>query len=59
MCILGPNLVVLDYFQGGGKTTEVMLVGLAERKLQRKQDQKTNLYVMTKPPEGTGSRFTP
>jgi tetratricopeptide (TPR) repeat protein len=37
ICILGPDLKLLDYFQGGGKTTEVMLVKLAERKLQRKQ----------------------
>ena len=37
VCILGPNLKVLDTFQGGGKTTEVMLVRLAERTLQRKQ----------------------
>jgi len=37
VCILGPELKVLDYFQGGGKTTEIMLVRLAERKLQRKQ----------------------
>jgi Tfp pilus assembly protein PilF len=27
----------MDYFQGGGKTTETMLVRLAERELQRKQ----------------------
>ncbi len=37
VCILGPGLLVLDYFQGGGKTTEIMLVRLAERTLQRKQ----------------------
>ncbi|RZB36031.1 MAG: hypothetical protein SRB2_02536 [Desulfobacteraceae bacterium Eth-SRB2] len=37
ICILGPDLKLLDYFQGGGRTTEVMLVKLAERKLQRKQ----------------------
>lgn len=37
VCILGPDLKLLDYFQGGGKTTEIMLVRLAERKLQRKQ----------------------
>jgi Tfp pilus assembly protein PilF/peroxiredoxin len=37
VCILGPNLKVLDYIQGGGKTTEVMLVKLAEKELQRKQ----------------------
>ena len=39
VCILGPELRVLDYFQGGGKTTEVMLVRLAERQLQRRQYQ--------------------
>jgi tetratricopeptide (TPR) repeat protein len=37
VCILGPEVKVLDYFQGGGKTTQIMLVRLAERKLQRKQ----------------------
>ncbi|WP_373500446.1 tetratricopeptide repeat protein [Desulfococcus sp.] len=35
--ILGPGLTVMDYFQGGGKSTEVMLVRLAERNLQRKE----------------------
>jgi tetratricopeptide (TPR) repeat protein len=34
--IVGPNLTVMDVFQGGGKTTNVMLVRLAERKLQQK-----------------------
>ncbi len=38
ICVLGPNLKVLDYFQGGGKTTEIMLVRIAERQLQRKQN---------------------
>jgi tetratricopeptide (TPR) repeat protein len=37
VCIIGPSLKVLDYFQGGGKSTEVMLVRVAERELQRKQ----------------------
>jgi tetratricopeptide (TPR) repeat protein len=37
ICILGPGLKVLDYIQGGGKTTEIMLVKLAEKVLQRKQ----------------------
>jgi tetratricopeptide (TPR) repeat protein len=36
VCIIGPGLRILDYFQGGGKTTEKMLVRLAERELQRK-----------------------
>jgi tetratricopeptide (TPR) repeat protein len=39
MCIIGPGLKVLDHLQGGGKTTELMLVKLAERELQRKQTQ--------------------
>lgn len=37
VCIIGPELKMLDYFQGGGKTTQVMLVRLAERNLQRKR----------------------
>lgn len=37
VCTLGPGLKVLDYFQGGGKTTEIMLMRLAERQLQRKE----------------------
>jgi len=37
--ILGPELEVLDIFQGGGKTTEVMMVRLAERNMQRKSIQ--------------------
>ena len=37
VCIIGPGLKVLDYIQGGGKTTEIMLVKLAEKQLQRKQ----------------------
>ncbi|HHO76982.1 MAG TPA: tetratricopeptide repeat protein [Deltaproteobacteria bacterium] len=36
-CILGPDLKLLDLFQGGGTTTNVMLVKLAERKLQQKE----------------------
>ncbi|MGC9323814.1 MAG: tetratricopeptide repeat protein [Desulfomonilia bacterium] len=38
-CIIGPGLTLLDYFQGGGKTTNVMLVKLAERTLQQNQTQ--------------------
>ena len=37
ICIVGPELKVLDFFQGGGKTTGIMLARLAERKLQQKQ----------------------
>lgn len=37
VCIVGPELKMLDLFQGGGKTTQMMLVRLAERNLQRKK----------------------
>ncbi|MCX5884012.1 MAG: redoxin domain-containing protein [Deltaproteobacteria bacterium] len=37
ICILGPDRKIIDYFQGGGKTSEIMLVRLAERTLQQKQ----------------------
>jgi tetratricopeptide (TPR) repeat protein len=37
VCIVGPDLLLLDYFQGGGKTTEEMLVALAQRTLQNRQ----------------------
>ncbi len=36
VCIIGPGIKVLDYFQGGGKATETMLVKIAETELQRK-----------------------
>lgn len=36
VCIVGPDLKLLDYFQGGGKTTQTLLVTLAERELQRR-----------------------
>mgnify|MGYP006288751397 CR=1 FL=1 len=38
-CILGPDLKVIDYVQGGGEHTQVMLVRLAERNLGRKNIQ--------------------
>jgi tetratricopeptide (TPR) repeat protein len=37
VCVIGPDLKVLDYIQGGGKTTQVMLTRLAERELQRRR----------------------
>ena len=37
VCILGPGQKVLDYLQGGGASTQAMLVRLAERNLQRKE----------------------
>ncbi len=39
VCIIGPDLRMLDLFQGGGKTTQVMLIRLAERNLQRKKPE--------------------
>ncbi|MEW6600783.1 MAG: tetratricopeptide repeat protein [Nitrospirota bacterium] len=39
VCVIGPELRVLDYFQGGGKTTETMLVRIAERELQQKHTE--------------------
>jgi tetratricopeptide (TPR) repeat protein/peroxiredoxin len=33
--IVGPKLKIIDFFQGGGETTEKMLTSLAERELQR------------------------
>jgi len=38
-CILGPDLEILDYFQGGGKTAEVMLIRLAERQIHRNEPE--------------------
>ncbi len=38
VCIVGPDLKLLDVFQGGGKTMSVMLARLAERKLQQKDN---------------------
>lgn len=37
VCILGPGLRVLEHIQGGGKSTEIMLVRLAETELRRKK----------------------
>lgn len=39
VCTLGPELTVIDYFQGGGKSAEIVLVRLAERQLNRNQPQ--------------------
>lgn len=39
ICILGPDLTVLDYFQGGGKSAEAMLVSLAQSQLHRNRPQ--------------------
>ena len=37
VCVIGPDLRILDHIQGGGKTTQLMLTRLAERELQRRQ----------------------
>ena len=39
VCIVGPDLKMMDYFQGGGKATETLLVTLAERELQRRNTE--------------------
>ena len=39
VCIVGPDLKLLNYFQGGGKNTEAMLVALAEHQLQRRNTE--------------------
>ena len=39
VCSLGPGLTVLDYFQGGGKSAEIVLVRLAQRQLDRNQPE--------------------
>jgi peroxiredoxin len=36
VCVLGPDLSVMDYHQGGGKITEISLQRLADRELRRK-----------------------
>lgn len=56
VCIVGPGLKVLDFFQGGGKTMETMLVRVAERKLQQKQTmiaKAISSEVIKKNPENT------
>ncbi|MDH3347839.1 MAG: tetratricopeptide repeat protein, partial [Desulfobulbaceae bacterium] len=36
-CIIGPDMKIIDYLQGGGRGTEKMLLRLAQRELQRNQ----------------------
>ena len=38
-CLIGPKGKILDHLQGGGKSTEKMLVRIAERQLQQKNTQ--------------------
>ena len=35
--ILGPGLAIVDFFQGGGETTEKMLLAVAQKELQREE----------------------
>jgi tetratricopeptide (TPR) repeat protein len=36
VCIIGPDLKILDYLQGGGKATDAMLLSLAEHSLRQR-----------------------
>jgi len=59
VCIVGPGLKVLDYYQGGGKMTDVMLTRLAERELQRRQTQMARAIsdvLMKKNPQNVKAR---
>ena len=47
ICILGPQLQILNYIQGGGKSTEIMLVEMAEKELQRKQLERAKAFCET------------
>jgi tetratricopeptide (TPR) repeat protein len=58
-CILGPDLKVMDLLHGGGKSSEIMLVRLAQRSLQhRKSDfaQAISETVMQSNPESISAR---
>lgn len=60
VCIIGPKLKVLDYFQGGGKTTELMLVRVAERELQRRKTEVAKAIgraVASKDPQDVQARL--
>ena len=39
VCTLDPQLQIIDYHQGGGKTIEIMMVDLAQRQLHRRETQ--------------------
>lgn len=39
VCTLDPQLQIIDYHQGGGKTIEIMMVDLAQRQLHRRQTE--------------------
>ena len=44
--ILGPERKIINSFQGGGKSTEKMLVSLAERELQRNEPMLAQAIIM-------------
>jgi tetratricopeptide (TPR) repeat protein len=57
--VMGPERKILDVFQGGGKTTEILLVRLAERTLSRKENQMAKAMadtVIAKNPDNVEAR---
>lgn len=57
--VMGPNQKVMDVFQGGGKTTEILLVRLAERTLNRKDPLMTKAIsdtVIAKNPDNVEAK---
>ncbi len=52
--ILGPKRKIIDFFQGGGQSTEKMLISLAEKELQRNEPlvaQAISLEAQAKNPD--------
>ncbi|HQP12591.1 MAG TPA: redoxin domain-containing protein, partial [Candidatus Omnitrophota bacterium] len=59
VCIVGPGLKILDYFQGGGKATQAMLTRIAERELQRRETKLARAIsdvVVKKDPQNAKAR---
>jgi len=60
MCIIGPGFKIIDYIQGGGKTTSIMLERLAKRKLEQRQPvmaQALSDEAIKKNPDNTKARM--
>lgn len=58
--ILGPGRKIINFFQGGGKSTEKMLISLAERELQRDQPllaQAISLEVQADNPDSLDAKI--
>lgn len=58
--ILGPERKIINFFQGGGKSTEKMLISLAERELQRDQPllaQAISLEVQSDNPDSLDAKI--